>query len=144
MVDGEQQQLLFNDLHYPVKQDKPEAIKLREQGMRAALDHAEDVNAGWKEAAYMFVLTFPATEFKNEDVRVYAYNNGLPHPPDERSWGGVIRRAMHAGIIEKIGMTTAEAPGVHAHPITKWRKTGKTELINTCLKEVVENVSTSN
>jgi hypothetical protein len=114
--------------------------KLRENGMNAAIANADSKHNGWSEAAYLFLLASPFYEFRTEQIREYAYKRGLPNPPSEKSWGAVVRRAMREGMIIKKGMTIAQAKTVHAHPITLWKKTEKTTLIDSVIKELYNKI----
>ena len=110
------------------------------QGMEAAIAHAESVQEGWKEAAYYFILVFPNKEFRNEEIRKFAYAKGLPQPPAERAWGGVIVRAARAGMIEKIGIEHSQNPEAHQAMVGKWRKTEKVDLISSMMDKVLQDM----
>lgn len=97
--------------------------ELRDEGIRRAEGHAERVEPGWLEHAVEYVRDYARLhpELTSEKARQYAERCGLPEPPDKRSWGGVMLRALRAGVVEKIGWTTADDPLVHNNPVSLWR-----------------------
>lgn len=99
------------------------ARKLRDEGMQRAIDHADRVIDRWQDKAYESLrvyISFNSQPFLSEDVRVYAAHLGIPDPPDKRAWGAVMMRAAKAGLIRKLGWTTASDPKVHKNPVSQW------------------------
>lgn len=86
----------------------PEARKERDRGIEKALKSAESVDPQWRNKAYAKLLEFVGDhvgEFKAEDIRAYAaMDDDFPLPKSERAWGGILIRAIHGGIIKKVGM----------------------------------------
>jgi hypothetical protein len=97
-----------------------ESIRNRNSGIAQALDNAELKTPTWKQQALEYVRTFPSNRFMTENVRHYAYCNGLPHPPSERAWGGVMVSACKEGLIERVGFASVSNPNAHMTPATVW------------------------
>lgn len=99
------------------------AEQLRDAGIASAIQHADAESPTWSERAFRFVRAFATmnNNLTSEGVRQYAERCGLPKPPDGRAWGAVMIRAVRAGIIAKIGYTTALDPKVHCNPVTLWQ-----------------------
>ena len=103
--------------------------ELRDAGIQQAVDHAEQVEPGWSDLAYQFVLEFVneyaprmgIEEFLTEDVRAWAHNEGLSRPPSARAWGGVIRRAAIAKRIRSNGTRQVKNPNAHCANATVWQ-----------------------
>ena len=80
----------------------------------------------WSDRAYVFLLDYIKSrdfynrEFMTEDVRV-ASESELPAPPDKRAWGGIVRRAAKAGLIERIGYSHVKNFKAHRTPAAVWR-----------------------
>lgn len=73
-----------------------------EEGMRRALDHADDVCPRWSDNAYTFLCNFAARQsapFTGEDVTRASIEWGLIQPPTTRAWGSLYRRAQNEGLI---------------------------------------------
>jgi hypothetical protein len=68
-------------------------------GINRAIDHASRVHeCDWKEVALNFLIEYLAKKesghlFTCEEVRGAFEEKGFPLPPDDRAWGGVIRKA---------------------------------------------------
>lgn len=79
----------------------------RDKGIEKALKSAERVDPEWRKKAYAKVLEFVddhVGEFKAEDIRAYAaMDDDFPLPTSERAWGGILVKAIHKGVIKKIG-----------------------------------------
>jgi hypothetical protein len=99
----------------------------KEKGIKTALDNANAVTANWSESAISFIKSYPYRRFMAEDVREWAYKRGLAVPPHCRAWGGVINRAVKAGIITHDGFSSVKNPKAHRTPASVWLKT---ELCN--------------
>lgn len=88
--------------------DLTAARKARDKGIEKALKSAEGVDPEWRNKAYAKLLEFVADhfgEFKAEDIRAYAaMDDDFPLPKSERAWGGILVRAIHKGIIKKVGV----------------------------------------
>ena len=95
---------------------------LRDSGINAALNNADNTHDQWSDRAYGFLLDYIKSnrEFMTEDVRV-ASESELPAPPDKRAWGGIVVRAAKAGLIQKIGFSHVKNVKAHRTPATVWR-----------------------
>jgi hypothetical protein len=104
--------------------DTTEGARLRDEGMATAIAHAERDAPGWGRAALLMVEAFCKNlgqlPFMNEDVRVYAYARGLPLPPDDRAWGGVMRTALLHKVVRQIGTRPVKAASGHRGPRALW------------------------
>ncbi len=116
---------LFNQ-PIPEVRPKQEATgeELRDDGMAQALDHAEEKHHNWgAHARYLlerFIVAYPH-EFRTEQFLEWAYDNGLPTPPDDRSIGSVMRKAGGKdGCISKQGIVLAEKASSHKGYVTLW------------------------
>lgn len=83
-------------------------------------------NAGseWSASAYSILVEYARIhkEFMTEDVRVYSIEqHDLPLPPDGRAWGGVVNRAVRAGLIKRIGYAPMKSVNCHANPKSVWK-----------------------
>lgn len=99
---------------------------LRDEGIQRAVDHADREIESWSDrATYMLMSCARArgqgSEITSESIRNYAEFHDLPPPPDKRAWGAVMLKAARAGVIKKIGYTTANDPKVHCNPVSLWR-----------------------
>lgn len=98
-----------------------QAQRRRDRGLARALSHAENLSLGWNIAAdaalsrYLETITgtFLAEQFVAWARRV------VGDPPDPRAWGGPIRRAAIAGMIQHIGY--APAASSNHSPKALWR-----------------------
>ena len=84
-------------------------------GIGEADAHADAVANGWTTAADAAVIDFlqsvsVGTAFQACEVRIRAEAKGMPLPPDRRAWGGAMRRAKHAGLIEAVGTAMSKDP----------------------------------
>ena len=98
-----------------------ESSTLRDEGIKQALQSAEDKAENWGEQAYSFLLEYikTHTEFMAEEVRV-ASSGIVPEPPSKRAWGGVIVRARKNNLIESKGFSLVSNPKAHRTPATLW------------------------
>lgn len=97
--------------------------QLRDKGIERAITHANQIDIGWSEKAFSFLIQYlqTAAEFMVEDVRK-ASEGIVPAPPSLRAWGGVIRRAAFAGLIKKIGFKNVINAKAHCTPASVWAK----------------------
>lgn len=99
----------------------------RDNGMAKALAHADAIEPAWSDLAYTFLLGFIGAsqgEFLTEDVRAAAHG-AVPDPPDQRAWGGIVIRAVKAGLIRRAGYRPMRSKNCHANPKSSWIKTSK-------------------
>lgn len=90
----------------------------RDAGMSLVLDNA---GPEWAKLAYAALLAYAAghAQFLTEAVRLNSPE--VPAPHDNRACGGVVNRAVRAGVIQRIGY----APAVtgHCRPMPIWQRT---------------------
>ena len=92
--------------------DFDKAMEARDLGAQRAVDHANRVESEWSGQALGLLVAFAkqcGRPFLIEEARQYAEANGLPLPPDARSWGAVTRRAAAKRRIQKTGGASAAA-----------------------------------
>lgn len=96
----------------------------RDAGMTRATAHADHCNVGWSDRAYLkarkFLRRIERT-FTAEQIRAWAYRNGLEEPTDDRAWGSILTRLSREGHIRKVNYTQAEGRACHMHPVTLWK-----------------------
>lgn len=96
---------------------------LRDAGIQAAVDHAEDVHPNWADRAYQALVTFIASRKKDEvfmaeDIRAVAK---VAEPPSQRAWGAIIRKAAQKGLIERCGTGAVKNATAHRALASVWR-----------------------
>lgn len=93
------------------------------EGMNAAGEHADREIFQWRDRALSMVQKYANTHviFLTEEARVWAYEQGLPVPPDPRAWGSVIREAKHLEIIEQCGFAMVKVPPAHSRHMAQWK-----------------------
>lgn len=108
-----------------VQLDIISAIEARDAGIAQAIDHANDVSNDWSERAYMVLqdfLNIHVGDFMVEELRSYAALIDFEIPPSSRAWGGIIRKAAFAGLVEKVGVQNTTNVKSHCTPASVWRK----------------------
>lgn len=102
---------------------RPTGAELRDAGMQRAVDHADREIPSWQDLALDAFRAYARAhrEFTTEDVRLGSPN--VPTPPDKRAWGHVARRACREMVVQRIGLTQAKSPTVHAMYVTLYRST---------------------
>ena len=102
-----------------------EGDKLRDKGIQLSLFNAEMTHFDWKSNALKclqeYIKLNPGEKFQAEDVRQFAYKNGLPKPPSHRAWGGIMVGAKKSGIIRFVGYENVDNPKAHSTPASVWR-----------------------
>lgn len=82
-----------------------EARAARDAGMEQA---EESSGQNWQEEAFdhlkEYVKQAGKREFMMEQVREFAYDNGLSYPPSERAWGSIAIRAIKTKLIQRVGI----------------------------------------
>jgi hypothetical protein len=91
-------------------------------GIDVAIEHADRVAPEWRHLAYDALVAYARRHdtFTIEQLREHL-NGKLADPPSLRAWGGIARKAQHAGIIAHGGFVEATATNVHANVVTLWR-----------------------
>jgi len=98
------------------------ATEARDLGVQRSADHANRVESEWTGQALGMLTAFARQAggpFLIEQARAWAEAQGLPPPPDARSWGAVARRAAAKKRIEKVGF--APAASSNCSPKVQWR-----------------------
>lgn len=96
--------------------------ELKQDGINQSAENAEFNHPGWAEEALSFVVGMAVKHFMTEDVRMIAYKNGLPRPPHERAWGGVIQGAVKKGLIKQVAYGKVKNPRAHQANAAVWEK----------------------
>ncbi len=105
--------------------DDPE--RLKQEGMKAALDHAEREEPGWTAKCFeMFVkwlAPFPVGHrFLMEEFNNWALDNGLEYPPSCNSFGHLPQKAARRKMIHSVDLTKGKIGRSHAGWIHVWEK----------------------
>lgn len=99
-------------------------VELRNDGMQLSLFNADDKVPEWSVQARWhlerFLRLYPDRKFQAEDLRAWAYQRGLPKPPNHRAWGAIISRAKRERLIQFVGYENVENPKAHATPAAVW------------------------
>lgn len=101
------------------------ARELADEGMTAAIEHADRVSARWSVQAGQLLRIYAQMhpEFMAEDVRIWAHRKDLPCPPDPRAWGAVVNRAVREGVLIRDRFELTKVKPAHATPRPVWRST---------------------
>lgn len=108
--------------HLFTQQELNFGAKLKEDGIKQAVDHADAEEFGWSEKAYAYLLEYlkgKSEEFMAEEVRVSS-DKIVSAPPSNRAWGGVMLRALKAGLIRKTGFGLVKNAKAHQCLATTW------------------------
>lgn len=102
---------------------REQAQQRRDEAIQRVVEHADRVRAEWSDQAFRLLRVYATTRdsLTAEEVREWSESVGLDRPPDNRAWGGVIRRARFAGLLGKGEYEEAKDPRVHCRPIMRWR-----------------------
>lgn len=102
------------------------ARQLAEKGIRESHEHAEEQSTDWTKRAVDKVADYARHHdtgfFLAEDVKTWAYQDGLDEPPVDGAWGQVMRTACSRGIIHRFGRQAAKSAGSHGKLMTLWRR----------------------
>lgn len=105
----------------PIQLDIEEAIRLRDEGIKTAIDHAEAVEPRWGDIALDFLRTRPVKGvFQVEQIRKAA-EGIIPNAPDARAWGAVVRRAASMELVEKVGIQSKASTICHRGFASLWQ-----------------------
>jgi hypothetical protein len=105
---------------------EPTPEERRDQGIRAAVEHAdaEQSSPKWSDQAEAYAEMMIAKRgykpFLMEEIVQAAIRDGIPEPPDRRAWGHVIRALAKRGVVRKMGF--AEAATSNCSPKVLWSK----------------------
>lgn len=102
-----------------------EGEALRDEGIKQAVDHADEKTPNWSDMAFEkvreFTQAYPHLEFMTEELRAWAYHKGLPEPTHGRAWGSIMVRAANKNIIEKVRITQVKNPKAHCANANLWK-----------------------
>lgn len=96
-----------------------QARDARDAGIATAVEHASAVMPGWPQLAFEALAEY-AKHHPTFTIEQARKAMDVPPPPNTKAWGGIITKAMRAGIVEAAGWTQAEDPKVHANLVTLW------------------------
>lgn len=112
------------ELYENAKDQTKQAEVNKNIGISIATHHADLLFTNWSSNAYALLETYiqrhRGTQFLAEDIRDWAISHGLPKPPHDRAWGGVISRAAKVGIIKFMGYEKTKNPKAHRTPASLW------------------------
>lgn len=111
------------NIYYPAPRPATDAAAPH---IQAAIDHADVEHTGWSVQARNMLLTYIEVRrgkpFICFDVRRWAERRGLPVPPTERAWGGIIQWAYRQQLIRRVGYTAAPTEAdMHRQPVAVWQ-----------------------
>ena len=99
--------------------------ELRDRGIKMAIDGAEYDCPNWKLKARFALQEFikgnPGRKFQAEDVRRWAYRNGLPRAQNDRAWGWIMLSAKRRGMIRFVGYKPVTNLTAHRTPAAVWQ-----------------------
>lgn len=109
---------IFSEPSRPRRSRSDEGRKLRDAGIQTAADHADAVEDRWTDRAFAELCRIGPrlTQFTSGDVRKIAHAEGLPLPPDPRSWGAVMVRARRAKLVRFLAYVPDPDPKSHRCP----------------------------
>lgn len=112
----------------PPPRRRTKGDQLKEEGIRRAKEHADDVEPRWSDQAYEAVMNWvrqqPAgTTFVAFDVRERV-RGVVPEPPNLRAWGSVFQRVIRSGAVKFAGHVISPDPVTHSCPVRQWRIVG--------------------
>lgn len=96
----------------------------RDDGIERAGDHADREHLEWRERAATLLEAYADKQVRGkpfliEDATQFAYDAGLPVPPDGRAWGAAVRLAKSKGFIVACGYRAAKSSNLS--PKVLWR-----------------------
>jgi hypothetical protein len=106
-----------------IELDFTQAKVNRDNAIKVCTLSADSKTPGWSDRAFEFVKRYALInrgQFMSEDIRKWAYSNGLERPENERAFGGVVVRASRAGIIKAVGYARTSNVLAHRTPATLW------------------------
>lgn len=94
---------------------------LRDLGINQAMDSSNQKEEKWTDKAFEFLRSYieSNSEFMAEDVR-NASKGTINEPPSSRAWGGILVRAVKAGLIKRKGFKNVKNEKAHCTPATLW------------------------
>lgn len=95
--------------------------KLRDEGIKTAIEHANSTIHKWSHIATNFALNYIRHNdvFMTEDLREASFCI-VPEPPSKRAWGAIITKLAKAGLIRHSGYMSVKNPKAHKTPASIW------------------------
>lgn len=110
----------------PVTPD-PTPEERRDEGIRAAVEHADAVEPKWsvRAEAYaeMMIKKRGFKPFLFEEIVEASKRDGIPQPPDGRAWGYVVQALHRRGVVRNMGYAKAKTSNLS--PKVLWSKAVK-------------------
>lgn len=88
------------------------------------MNSADSVNPDWSllvYSAFHQYLQQQPDKFQAEDFREWL-GDRIPAPPSKRAFGGIITRAVRAGIIKHVGYARVKNPKAHQANSAVWMR----------------------
>lgn len=96
----------------------------RDEGIAAAVAHADDVEEKWSVRAYTYMSNLlkrrGPVPFLAEDLIETAKTEGFSDPPDKRAWGGVFQKLARDKKILREGYALAKTSNLS--PKVLWKR----------------------
>lgn len=111
--------------HYS-QSDLFDARRIRDQAIKTAVDHADDVLPTWSEQAFGWVCEYLKTHkgpFVCDELRIWAEKRGCPAPISNYAWGSVMAKSCRECVITKYGIRNHIFPDkktTHMKHVTEW------------------------
>lgn len=98
------------------------AREMRDEGIERAVARADGAAPGWSDLALEWIKLFAmqnrGRRFIGREVVLASRCYGVIQPPNDKAWGGPMKRAAELGVIRKVG--TAPDPNRHCNPVPLW------------------------
>ena len=101
--------------------DYAEGLRLADEGMIAAIEHAGDT---WRDQAETAVRTVARMRltFTSDEVWDFMQSHNYPEPPNRSALGAVFKALGKAGVIRVTGEWRNSArPETHTRPLRVWQ-----------------------
>lgn len=109
-----------------IQQEIDFGVRLMQQGIQRAVEHADSDYPGWSESAYRQFKIFLSNKPKGFKFMIEEFRGHvkgiLPSPPSKRSFGAMAIRARKEKLIEKCGHGQVINPLAHRCFATIWMK----------------------
>jgi len=110
--------------HPRANRDTAEASRRRDEGIARVEENAGAWLEDAGEALGRLVETFPGKEAPWDHLKALLLVGGLRKPHHPNAWGGLVRRAVKAGWLTRVGYTTASSPQSHGTEMRVYRVRG--------------------
>jgi len=102
------------------REDFARAKTRRERGIVSSILHADQASKDWPDRAFVYLVRYATAKrdpFTVEQFRLWAHEEGLEQPPDRRAFGGVTLRALHRGVLSRVGYQPTASSNGSAKPL---------------------------